>query len=328
MTPEPKTILITGAAGFIGGHVAHALSNQASIQLILADDFSRADKQPNWSDLSGVIRIDRTELIDWLETRDRAVDWVIHLGARTDTTEFDYSIHERLNLNYSKAIWTYCARHQVPLIYASSAATYGNGEVGYSDDEDRLDQLKPLNPYGLSKHQFDQWALAQPTHPPHWYGLKFFNVYGHREQHKARMASMIYHGFLQIQEQGSVRLFKSHRAGVADGEQQRDFIYVKDIARVIDWLMLYRPASGIYNLGSGRARSFNDLIRAVFSALDHPVRIEYIDMPPDLRETYQYYTEAPMEKLRAAGYRVPFFSLEDGVSDYVRGYLMKGAVPH
>jgi ADP-L-glycero-D-manno-heptose 6-epimerase len=320
---EPKiNILLTGAAGFIGGHLAHDLQHRLSCQLILSDDFSSASKKANWSDLLEVTCIDRNELLDRLVEGDLKVDWVIHLGARTDTTEFDYSIHERLNLSYSQSIWSYCSRFQIPLIYASSAATYGDGAAGYSDDELMLSSLRPLNPYGLSKHQFDCWAREQPSAPPHWYGLKFFNVYGYREAHKGRMASMVYHGFHQIRETGQVRLFKSHRAGIADGEQKRDFIYVKDIVQVIDWLMRNRPANGIYNLGSGVARSFNDLIGAVFASMGLPTRIEYIDMPADLQETYQYFTEAPMNKLRVAGYSQSFYSLEEGVADYVGKYLL------
>lgn len=324
MQSSKQTILITGAAGFIGGHLARVLYHQKTVHLVLSDDFSRADKKPNWSDLTEATLIPRAELIDALHTGVVRPDWVIHLGARTDTTEFDYSIHEALNLNYSKRIWEYCCSHQVPLIYASSAATYGNGENGYSDADDRLSTLSPLNPYGLSKHQFDYWVMQQSVHPPAWYGLKFFNVYGYRESHKGRMASMVYHGFQQIQSGGVVRLFKSHREGIADGEQRRDFIYVKDICRVIGWLMYGTAPSGIYNLGTGRARSFNDLIRAVFQALDRPVQIEYFEMPADLRDTYQYFTEAPMEKLRRAGYPYEFDSLEQGVSDYVRHYLLPG----
>jgi ADP-L-glycero-D-manno-heptose 6-epimerase len=316
------TILITGAAGFIGGHLAHAMQATSDVKLILVDDFSRSDKQPNWSDLQHITCIHREELIEQLNAGEVLVDWVIHLGARTDTTEFDYAVHERLNLNYSKAIWSYCSKNKVPLIYASSAATYGAGAQGYADDESLLDQLQPLNPYGLSKHQFDQWALAQTDRPPHWYGLKFFNVYGYREAHKGRMASMVFHGYHQILDQGVVRLFRSYQSGVADGEQKRDFVYVKDIVRVVEWLICTQPKSGVYNLGSGQARSFNDLIRAVFTAMGRPVNIQYIDMPQDLRETYQYYTQAPMQKLRSVGYDRAFFSLEEGVTDYVQGYLM------
>lgn len=317
--------MITGSAGFIGGHLAHALYPLEGVQLVLSDDFSREDKMPNWSGLDGAVCIHRDELIGRLENGDITPDWVVHLGARTDTTEFDYAVHERLNLKYSKSIWQYCVRRQVPLIYASSAATFGNGENGYADDTSKLDTLQPLNPYGLSKHQFDQWVMQQPEAPPHWYGLKFFNVYGYRESHKGRMASMVFHGFNQIRSTGAVRLFRSHRSGIADGEQKRDFIYVKDIIRVIQWLLADRPASGIYNLGTGEARSFNDLISAVFGAMGLPPRIEYIDMPLDLRESYQYYTEAPMGKLRSAGYAGEFYSLEEGVADYVRHYLLPGA---
>ncbi len=323
MAVPSSTILITGAAGFIGGHLAHMLQAQPGVRLILSDDFSRPDKTLNWADLTDAIRVDRDELIGWLERDAPFIDWVIHLGARTDTTEFDYAVHERLNLSYSKSIWNYCVQRRVPLVYASSAATYGSGESGYLDDESELDALRPLNPYGLSKHQFDQWVVGQTTHPPHWYGLKFFNVYGHRESHKGRMASMVFHGFNQIQSQGSVRLFRSHRAGIADGEQKRDFIYVKDIARVISWLLKEMPLNGIYNLGTGKARSFNDLIQAVFLSMGRPAQIEYIDMPADLQDSYQYFTEAPMQKLRSAGYSAPFYSLEEGVGDYVRNYLLK-----
>ena len=323
MVTTRKTILITGAAGFIAGHLAHVLSGYANYQLILSDDFSAADKTPNWSDLNEAILIPRDVLIDRLEAEGMTPDWVIHLGARTDTTEFDYAVHEKLNLHYSQAIWEYCCRHQIPLIYASSAATYGDGRNGYSDAEDQLCNLHPLNPYGLSKHQFDCWAKEQAKHPPHWFGLKFFNVYGFREAHKGRMASMVYHGYNQIRSQGFVRLFKSHRPEYVDGGQQRDFIYVKDLVRVIQWLMEATPNSGIYNLGTGVARSFNDLIGSVFQAMGLPVRIEYIDMPSDLRESYQYYTQATMEKLRKAGYPFPFYTLEEGVFDYVQQYLMR-----
>lgn len=323
MSQPACTILITGAAGFIGGHLAHALSAQAGIRLILSDDFSRSDKAPNWADLPGVRLIPRDQLIQTLEQGAESIDWAIHLGARTDTTEFDYAVHERLNLNFSKSIWGYCTRARVPLIYASSAATYGNGENGYLDDESLLPVLQPLNPYGLSKHQFDCWAIEQVQQPPAWYGLKFFNVYGFREAHKGRMASMVYHGFHQIREQGQVRLFRSHRPEVLDGEQKRDFIYVKDIVRVVEWLIAATPVSGLFNLGTGTARSFNDLIGAVFSAMDRPVQIEYIDMPADLRDSYQYFTQAPMDKLRQAGYTNSFYTLEEGVADYVRRYLLE-----
>ena len=322
MTQNRKTILITGAAGFIGGHLAHVISETGDVELMLADDFSSPDKAPNWSDLPKATRIPRDQLIDRLEEQAIRPDWFIHLGARTDTTEFDYAVHQKLNLEYSKAVWAFCTRHHIPLIYASSAATYGDGRNGYVDEEEFLETLQPLNPYGLSKHQFDCWARDQAQHPPHWYGLKFFNVYGFREEHKRRMASMVYHGFQQVRASGGVKLFKSHRPDFVDGGQQRDFIYVKDLIKVIRWLMESPPANGIYNVGTGVARSFNDLIGAVFQAMGLPTRIDYIDMPADLRGSYQYFTEASMQKLKKAGYPHPFYTLEEGVTDYVQHYLM------
>lgn len=322
MVVKRTTILITGTAGFIGGHLARVLHAREGVNLILSDEFLSPAKRPNWTGLDPATYISREQLLEQLNGGVIRPDWVIHLGARTDTTEFDYSIHEKLNLNYSKDIWNYCSREQVPLIYASSAATYGNGEMGYSDDESQLSQLSPLNPYGLSKHQFDLWVKQQALQPPHWFGLKFFNVYGFREDHKGRMASMVYHGFHQIQKSGGVRLFKSHRPDYRDGEQRRDFIYVKDIIRVIDWLLSSPPPSGIYNLGTGKARTFNDLIGAVFAAMGIAPNIDYIDMPEDLRDSYQYFTEASMDKLRRAGYPNDFYTLEEGVSDYVRNYLL------
>ncbi len=213
--------------------------------------------------------------------------------------------------------------HRIPLVYASSAATYGAGELGYADSHDLPFELKPLNPYGVSKNEFDKWALKQEDQPPFWAGLKFFNVYGPNEYHKERMASVIFHSFNQIKRDGVVKLFKSHRPDFADGQQLRDFVYVKDVLKVCYWLMEHRPASGLYNLGTGKARSFADLVKATFTGLDLPARIEYIDMPEDIRDKYQYFTEAKMEKLRAAGYKNAFYSLEEGVVDYVRNYLAK-----
>lgn len=269
--------------------------------------------------------------MDWLAAAPQKIDAVIHLGARTDTTEFDYSIHEELNVRYSQDVWNYCTQQQVPLVYASSAATYGAGELGYDDDPALVEKLQPLNPYGISKNEFDKWALheaAKGNHPPVWTGLKFFNVYGPNEYHKARMASVIWHAFNQVKEDGVVKLFRSHKEGFKDGEQLRDFVYVKDVVSVIGWMMDEMLAStwlaannGIYNLGTGIARTFNDLVKATFAGLDLAPNIQYIDMPEDIRDKYQYFTEANMTKLRKAGYDQPFYSLESGVDDYVRGYL-------
>ena len=318
-------ILITGAAGFIASCLAGDLNRKGQNDLILVDEFSQLDKIPNLEGKHYAIKVERDELFSWLEKEKPVIDLVYHLGARTDTTEFDYAILERLNLEYSKDIWTYCSRHAIPLVYASSAATYGDGGKGYEDDHRLVNALEPLNPYGISKNEFDKWALQQQDTPPHWYGLKFFNVYGPNEYHKGRMASVIFHAFNQIKEKGSVNLFRSHHPDYMDGRQLRDFIYVKDVIAVCQWLAEHLPTSGIYNLGTGKARSFEDLVLATFSALDMEPDIRFVDMPEDIRSRYQYFTEAEMDKLKTAGYDAPFHSLEEGIADYVRNYLAKGA---
>ena len=268
--------------------------------------------------------MERATFFDWLKTNTPVIDFVFHIGARTDTTEFDYSIHQRLNVEYSQDIWRICVEKNIPLVYASSAATYGSGEFGYSDDHDLPFKLQPLNPYGISKNEFDKWALQQQTAPPFWAGLKFFNVYGPNEYHKGRMASVIWHSFNQVKKDGLVKLFKSHRPDFKDGQQLRDFVYVKDVLNVCYWLMENKPASGIYNLGTGKARAFEDLVKSTFAGLDKTASIRFIDMPEDIRDKYQYFTEADMQKLKAAGYQHSFYSLEDGINDYVRNYLAKG----
>lgn len=326
--PETPFIIVTGAAGFIGSCMVQYLNEQGYQNLILVDAFGAEEKRTNWESKVFAHTIERHHLFDWLATHQPKIEVVIHLGARTDTTEFDYAIHETLNLEYSKEIWSYCSLHKVPLIYASSAATYGDGALGYNDDHELVNQLQPLNPYGISKNEFDKWALVQSMQPPSWTGLKFFNVYGPNEYHKARMASVIWHACNQIKEQGKVKLFRSHKEGFSDGEQLRDFVYVKDVVKVMGWMMNHMlenvwniSHNGLYNLGTGKARTFNDLVKASFAALDQPTQIEYIDMPEDIRDKYQYFTEANMNKLREAGYLDTFFSLEEGVDDYVRGYL-------
>jgi ADP-L-glycero-D-manno-heptose 6-epimerase len=248
---------------------------------------------------------------------------VLHIGARTDTTEFDVEVFDVLNLHYSMQVWDRCTEYGIPLIYASSAATYGLGELGYVDDHNIVDRLKPLNPYGESKNDFDKWVLEQEQSPPFWAGLKFFNVYGPNEYHKGRMASVIFHAFGQIKGTGAVRLFRSHNPEYKDGEQLRDFIYVMDVVDVILFLMNTKPASGLYNLGTGHARSFVDLARATFAALELKPDIQFIDTPEDIRDKYQYFTEADMEKLKSVGYTKKFTSLEKGVEDYVSNYLLK-----
>lgn len=318
---QNKCIVVTGAAGFIGSVLTGTLNHLGYTNLVLVDDFSRADKTINWEGKLFAHKIERSEFFSWLSEQDPLINVVFHLGARTDTTEFDYSIHEELNVRYSQKIWDYCTQKQIPLIYASSAATYGSGELGYKDDHALSFQLAPLNPYGISKNEFDKWAIQQPSAPPHWYGLKFFNVYGPNESHKGRMASVIFHSFNQIRDNGFVKLFRSHRPDFKDGQQLRDFIYVKDLVNVCIWLMNHTPVSGLYNLGTGEARSFEDLVKATFAALDKTADIRFIDMPEDIRDKYQYFTEADMSKLLEAGYDQPFHSLENGVNDYVRHYL-------
>lgn len=318
-----STIVVTGAAGFIGSCMVSYLNKQGYENLILVDEFEREDKELNLLHKKFIVRVEREELFDWVQREKPDVKFVFHLGARTDTTEFNYAIHQHLNVEYSQKIWNYCTVNSIPLVYASSAATYGEGEHGYHDDHDIIEQLNPLNPYGISKNEFDKWVLHQEDHPPFWAGLKFFNVYGPNEYHKARMASVIFHSFNQIKENGKVKLFRSHKEGFEDGEQLRDFIYVKDVIEVCDWLMKNQPASAIYNLGTGTARSFNALVNSTFAGLDLQPIIEFINMPEDIRDKYQYFTEANMDKLKAAGFTKEFYSLEKGVDDYVRNYLSK-----
>jgi ADP-L-glycero-D-manno-heptose 6-epimerase len=320
-----KAIVVTGAAGFIGSCLVEYLNENGFENLILVDEFDVDEKELNLLRKKYTVRVERENFFEWLQRERPAVDFVFHLGARTDTAEFDYSVHQHLNVNYSKQIWNYCSINNVPLVYASSAATYGDGSLGYDDDHSLIEKLYPLNPYGISKNEFDKWVLHQYDAPPFWAGLKFFNVYGPNEYHKERMASVIFHSFRQIKMDRKVKLFRSHKPEFEDGEQLRDFIYVKDIVEVCYWLMQNQQTvpNAIYNLGTGRARTFKDLVHATFDAIGIPANIEYIDMPDDIREKYQYYTEANMTKLRNAGYNNSFYSLEDGVKDYVCNYLEK-----
>ncbi len=317
-------IIITGAAGFIGSCLVKKLNDEGYNDLILVDDFSKHEKDENLTGKKFTAKVEREVFIDWLKANHRFVQFVFHIGARTDTTEFDKKIFDKLNLQYTKDVWTACVEFGLPLVYASSAATYGDGEFGYDDNHDIIEKLKPLNPYGESKNDFDKWALKQERKPYFWIGLKFFNVYGPNENHKGRMASVIFHAFNQISSAGKMKLFRSHNPDFKDGEQLRDFVYVKDVVNVCYWLMHHRKDSGIYNLGSGKARTFLDLARNTFKAMNKNENIEFIDTPIDIRDKYQYFTEANMNKLKSIGYSIPFHSLEDGVGDYVRNYLAKG----
>ena len=316
-------IVVTGAAGFIASNVVEALNQCGRRDLVLVDDFSREERRRNYEDKQYHALVNRDAFLDVLVERHESIDCIIHLGARTDTTEFDYSVFQRLNVDYTLAIWNLCVKYRIPLIYASSAATYGMGELGYDDRHDIVGQLKPLNPYGRSKNEIDKYILGQTEQPPFWAGLKFFNVYGPNEFHKGKMASVILHAYRQIKENGYVKLFRSHNPAFGDGQQSRDFVYVKDVAKVILWLMRNQPESGLYNVGTGHARSFYDLADSTFKAMGRETCIQFIDTPMEIRDKYQYFTEANMAKLRAAGYTEPFTGLEDGVREYV-DFLSQG----
>jgi len=318
-------IIVTGAAGFIGSGLISRLNQEGFNNIIAVDDFSKVEKAQNLIGKTIKERVERNVFFDWLDKNNRDVEFIFHIGARTDTTEFDTEIFDELNLNYSKEIWNRCVAYQIPLVYASSAATYGLGELGYDDNESLIPQLKPLNPYGDSKNDFDIWALQQEKKPFFWAGLKFFNVYGPNEYHKARMASVIFHAFNQIKATDKMKLFRSHNPDFKDGEQMRDFIYVKDLIEVCLFFMHHRKNSGIYNLGSGKARTFKDLVTNTFLAMDKTPDISYIDTPVDIRDKYQYFTQANMSKLHTIGYTKPFYTLEEGVTEYVKDYLSSGS---
>jgi ADP-L-glycero-D-manno-heptose 6-epimerase len=316
-------IVVTGAAGFIGSCLVSKLNAEGYKDIVIVDDFSIEQKLPN---LTGKIyshKIHRDQFPQWLKENHRFTQFIFHIGARTDTTEFNKEIFDRLNLNYTKELWNICVEFGLPIVYASSAATYGLGEFGYNDTHDVIDKLKPLNPYGESKNEFDKWALKQKNKPYFWVGLKFFNVYGPNEYHKGRMASVILHAYNQIKDKGSVKLFRSHNPKYKDGEQLRDFVYVKDLVDVCCFLLQHRKDSGIYNLGSGRARTFLDLVNNTFKALNKQSNIEFIDTPIDIRDKYQYFTEANMNKLKSIGFAKKFHTLEEGIADYVKNYLVE-----
>lgn len=326
MDQHKKYVVVTGAAGFVGSCMVAHLNAKGFEDIILVDDFSNPQKEPNLQHKKYSQKIHRNAFEEWLEKEGHTVAAIYHLGARTDTTLQDTKVFDELNVAYSKMIWAYCVQFQIPLVYASSAATYGDGAFGYEDDIALIPRLKPLNPYGISKNDFDIWVLGQPQQPPYWYGLKFFNVYGPNEYHKGRMASVVFHAYHQIKSKGSVKLFRSHHPDYADGGQLRDFVYVKDVVATCEWLMNSGAASSIYNLGAGKARTFNDLVAAIFNTLSLPVNIEYIDTPIDIRDTYQYYTQADMRKMQQAGLPITMHTLEEGVADYVRQFLATNTI--
>jgi len=315
-------IIVTGAAGFIGSCLVSKLNDLGQTNLVLVDDFSNSEKNKNLAGKQFSIQVERNIFVAWFKGNASIVSAVYHIGARTDTTEFDVAIFDELNLNYSKDLWRVCAEYKIPFVYASSAATYGMGEFGFIDSHEVVEKLLPLNPYGDSKNNFDKWVLKQEEQPPFWAGFKFFNVYGPNEFHKSRMASVIFHAVKQITETGGMKLFRSHNPEYKDGEQLRDFVYVKDVVEVLTFMMREKKENGLYNLGSGKARSFKDLVNATFKALGKESAISYIDTPEDIRDKYQYFTQANMKKLILAGYSNSFTDLESGVKDYVQHYLI------
>ncbi len=316
-------IIVTGGAGFIGSCVVKTLNNAGIHNILIADNIASTQK---WQNLQGKQFIDyihKTRLPARLDSYTN-VTAVIHLGACSSTTEQNFDYLYDNNTVYSRILWNYCAEKQIPFLYASSAATYGDGSRGFDDTSD-IDFLRPLNAYGYSKHLFDLWVKHQAQlFPPQYVGLKFFNVYGPNEYCKGKMASMVFHGFHQIQNDGKIRLFRSYKDAYPDGGQKRDFIYVKDVCALILWFLEHPEISGLFNVGSGESRSFYDLAQAVFHACGKDTMIEYIEMPEHLRKTYQYETKAEISSLRKAGYTRPFVSIEEGIEDYISNYLNQG----
>jgi ADP-L-glycero-D-manno-heptose 6-epimerase len=317
-------IIVTGGAGFIGSAFVAKLNAQGIKDIIIVDEIDSNARAHNLANKSYTAYVGKKEFIQSVRsnTLSKDVTAIVHLGACSSTTEKNLEYLRENNFEYSRDLASYCLANKIRYIYASSAATYGDGSHGYSDDISGLNTLKPLNPYGDSKHKMDLWARDQGLLDT-IVGLKFFNVYGPNEYYKGHMASVAWKAFNTIKDTGKFSLFKSHRPDYKDGEQMRDFVYVKDCCEIMWWLLNNPSVNGIFNVGSGKARSWNDLLNAVFTAMNKPVNISYIDMPTELQSQYQYFTEAPMAKLRAAGYTAPLHSLEEGVTDYVTNHLMK-----
>lgn len=319
-------IIVTGALGFIGSVVAKDLLQIFPKQnFILVDLLDREQRPQIANSFASFEKEQRVKFIRhsdlWPQLNQQTVDWVIHMGACSSTTELNRAYLKEINTDYTAKLFSWCQVHSVPFIYASSGATYGLGEHGFDESIDP-ELLRPLNPYGESKVNFDRMILKQPSYPPHWYGLRFFNVYGPNEYFKDDMASVVFKAFQQIQKSGSLRLFRSHHPDYKDGEQLRDFVYVKDISRWIFELIQKKPASGIYNMGFGTCRTWLDLAQLTFAQMQRPIKIEWIDIPEVIRDKYQYYTQAQIHKLQAAQLTSPQWSLEDGIADYLKNYLL------
>ena len=321
-------IVVTGALGFIGSCLISKLNQDGFKNIVAVDDFTTPmlSKKRNIDKKEIIKYVSRVEFPIWLEKNQIDIDFVFHLGARADTMEQSIEVFDKLNFNYSKEIFKICTKYQIPIVYASSAATYGSGDLGYVDHEPLMSELNPLNPYGWSKHNFDLWVLNQPKKPYFWAGFKFFNVYGPNEYHKGKMASVVYHCFSQIKETSKMTLFQSHKEGIEHGHQMRDFIYVKDVVDVLIWFFWRRLNTGIYNLGTGQARTFLDLTKAVFKSMDKEESIDFTPTPTAIRDSYQYFTQANIDKLRMNGYDKQFTSLEEGIEDYVTNYLITDTI--
>ncbi len=315
-------VIITGGAGFIGSCLVRMFNDIGIEDIIIVDNINSSDKWMNIRNKKYIKYVHKSRLQQELPSY-TGVSAIVHMGAQSSTAERDFDYLYRNNFEYTQYLWNYCAEKDISFIYASSAATYGDGAEGFDDRMD-IDRLLPLNGYGYAKHLFDLWVKHQAkVFPKQYVGLKFFNVYGPNEYFKGSMASMVFHGYRQIRENGKIKLFKSCNANYEDGGQLRDFVYVKDICAVIVWLLENRHINGLFNIGTGQARSFRELAEAAFHALDMGPDIEYISMPEQLRAKYQYYTKAEMSKLREAGYEKEFMTLEAGVTDYVLKYLHK-----
>lgn len=319
-------IIVTGGAGFIGSCIVRTLNDMGIEDIIVVDNICQSDKWMNLRNKKYIAYINRADFLARLPEFTGKVTHVIHMGACSATTERDFDFLYENNYKYTQTLWNFCVENDSSFIYASSAATYGDGSQGFDDKKD-ITCLRPMNAYGYSKHLFDLWVNKQIISggqtPRQHVGFKFFNVYGPNEYFKGSMASVIFHTFREVSKTGRKGLFKSYKDDYEDGKQQRDFVYVKDICAVVKFTIENPQINGLYNLGSGKARSFYDLAVATFRAMGKPINIDFIDMPENLRSKYQYYTEADMDKLREAGYYADFYDLEDGVKDYVQQYLMR-----
>lgn len=315
-------IIVTGGAGFIGSCIVRELNNMGYEDIIIVDNIQKTEKWKNMRNKRYLEYISRNDFLNRLPEFAGKVSHVIHMGACSATTELDFDFLYKNNFEYTKTLWKFCTENQCSFIYASSAATYGAGEFGFDDKMD-IKKLLPLNGYGYSKQLFDLWVEKQTLAPKQHVGFKFFNVYGPNEYYKGSMASVIFHSFNKISETGEMGIFKSYKEGYEDGKQLRDFVYVKDLCKVVHFMLEHSDVSGLFNLGTGTARSFYDLAAATFDAMGVERKITFVEMPESLRPKYQYFTEAKMDKLREAGYKEDFYSLEDGAKDYVQNYLMK-----